>query len=136
TRLRTRSPRSRTACTPRTGQHPRSYPPILRTSRARQAPSLEYSTLMNLGYDGKLYILAFDHRGSFQKKFFGIEGEPDPRRSDAWRRRSSPSVRGRVRPRCRRTSSGMTRGGRTRGCRASRRSLVSSLEYFKGVWAG
>lgn len=33
---------------------------------------------MRLGYDGKLYILAFDHRGSFQKKFFGIEGEPDP----------------------------------------------------------
>jgi 5-dehydro-2-deoxygluconokinase len=33
---------------------------------------------MNLGYDGKLYILAFDHRGSFQKKFFGIEGQPDP----------------------------------------------------------
>jgi myo-inositol catabolism protein IolC len=32
---------------------------------------------MRLGYDGKLYILAFDHRGSFQKKFFGIEGEPD-----------------------------------------------------------
>jgi myo-inositol catabolism protein IolC len=27
--------------------------------------------------DSKLYILAFDHRGSFQKKFFGIEGEPD-----------------------------------------------------------
>jgi len=33
---------------------------------------------MNPGYDHKLYILAFDHRGSFQKKFFGIEGEPDP----------------------------------------------------------
>jgi myo-inositol catabolism protein IolC len=33
---------------------------------------------MALGYDGKLYILAFDHRGSFQKKFFGIDGEPDP----------------------------------------------------------
>jgi len=31
---------------------------------------------MDLGYDGKLYILAFDHRGSFQKKWFGIEGEP------------------------------------------------------------
>jgi myo-inositol catabolism protein IolC len=29
-----------------------------------------------LGYDGKLYILAFDHRGSFQKKWFGLEGEP------------------------------------------------------------
>src|SRR5450631_4262848 len=33
---------------------------------------------MNLGYDQKLYILAFDHRGSFQRKFFGIEGDPDP----------------------------------------------------------
>jgi myo-inositol catabolism protein IolC len=33
---------------------------------------------MTLGYDHKLYILAFDHRGSFQKKFFGIDGEPDP----------------------------------------------------------
>jgi myo-inositol catabolism protein IolC len=32
---------------------------------------------MQLGYDQKLYILAFDHRGSFQKKFFGIDGEPD-----------------------------------------------------------
>ncbi|HEY5052628.1 MAG TPA: DUF2090 domain-containing protein [Solirubrobacterales bacterium] len=33
---------------------------------------------MKPGYDQQLYILAFDHRGSFQKKFFGIEGEPDP----------------------------------------------------------
>jgi myo-inositol catabolism protein IolC len=32
---------------------------------------------MKPGYDQTLYILAFDHRGSFQKKFFGIEGEPD-----------------------------------------------------------
>src|SRR5207248_4992269 len=32
---------------------------------------------MTLGYENTLYILAFDHRGSFQKKFFGIEGEPD-----------------------------------------------------------
>jgi myo-inositol catabolism protein IolC len=32
---------------------------------------------VQLGYDKKLFILAFDHRGSFQKKFFGIEGEPD-----------------------------------------------------------
>jgi myo-inositol catabolism protein IolC len=31
---------------------------------------------MALGYDGKLYILAFDHRGSFQKKMFGIEDDP------------------------------------------------------------
>ena len=33
---------------------------------------------MALGYDGKLYILAFDHRGSFQKKMFGIQGDPTP----------------------------------------------------------
>jgi myo-inositol catabolism protein IolC len=32
---------------------------------------------MALGYDKPLYILAFDHRGSFQKKFFGVSGEPD-----------------------------------------------------------
>jgi myo-inositol catabolism protein IolC len=31
---------------------------------------------MELGYDGKLYFLAFDHRGSFQKKMFGIESDP------------------------------------------------------------
>jgi myo-inositol catabolism protein IolC len=30
---------------------------------------------MALGYDGKLYILAFDHRGSFQK-MFGVTGTP------------------------------------------------------------
>ncbi|MCL2419551.1 MAG: DUF2090 domain-containing protein [Conexibacteraceae bacterium] len=33
---------------------------------------------MALGYSGKLYILAFDHRGSFQKKMFGIQGDPTP----------------------------------------------------------
>lgn len=32
---------------------------------------------MALGYDKSLYILAFDHRGSFQKKFFGVSGEPN-----------------------------------------------------------
>ncbi len=33
---------------------------------------------MTLGYGGKLYVLAFDHRGSFQKKFFGVNGAPTP----------------------------------------------------------
>jgi myo-inositol catabolism protein IolC len=33
---------------------------------------------MALGYDGKLYILAFDHRGSFQKKWYGIQSDPTP----------------------------------------------------------
>src|SRR4051795_8129608 len=37
---------------------------------------------MALGYHGKLYILAFDHRGSFQKKMFGIEGDPTPEETD------------------------------------------------------
>jgi myo-inositol catabolism protein IolC len=37
---------------------------------------------MALGYDGKLFILAFDHRGSFQKKMFGIQGDPTPEETD------------------------------------------------------
>ena len=37
---------------------------------------------MALGYDGKLYILAFDHRGSFQKKMFGIPGDPTPEETE------------------------------------------------------
>ncbi|MGE0615246.1 MAG: 2-deoxy-5-keto-D-gluconate 6-phosphate aldolase domain-containing protein [Bacteriovoracia bacterium] len=32
----------------------------------------------NLGYGGELFILAFDHRGSFQSKLFGIKGTPTP----------------------------------------------------------
>ena len=34
--------------------------------------------MIGLGYDGDLFILAFDHRGSFVKTFFGIEGTPTP----------------------------------------------------------
>jgi len=37
---------------------------------------------MALGYDKPLYILAFDHRGSFQKKFFGITGPPSPEEAE------------------------------------------------------
>jgi myo-inositol catabolism protein IolC len=37
---------------------------------------------MALGYDGSLYILAFDHRGSFQKKMFGIAGDPTPEETE------------------------------------------------------
>ena len=29
-----------------------------------------------LGYDRPLFMLAFDHRGSFQKTFFGVQGKP------------------------------------------------------------
>jgi myo-inositol catabolism protein IolC len=37
---------------------------------------------MALGYDGKLFLLAFDHRGSFQKKMFGIEGDPSQEQTE------------------------------------------------------
>ena len=37
---------------------------------------------MVLGYEGELYILAFDHRGSFQKKMLGIEGAPTPQEAE------------------------------------------------------
>jgi myo-inositol catabolism protein IolC len=40
---------------------------------------------MPLGYHGKLYILAFDHRGSFQKKMFGIQGDPTPEETETIR---------------------------------------------------
>jgi myo-inositol catabolism protein IolC len=36
-----------------------------------------------LGYDGKLYMFAFDHRGSFVKDLFGIVGEPTPEQIEA-----------------------------------------------------
>src|ERR1700684_1236307 len=56
------------------------YGPLQAVSREALGAAARASgilTTMNLGYDQKLYILAFDHRGSFQKKFFGIDGEPD-----------------------------------------------------------
>jgi myo-inositol catabolism protein IolC len=37
---------------------------------------------MALGYEGRLYVLAFDHRGSFQKKMFGISGDPSPEETE------------------------------------------------------
>ncbi len=38
--------------------------------------------MTTLGHAGPLYILAFDHRGSFQKKMFGIEGDPTPEEAE------------------------------------------------------
>jgi myo-inositol catabolism protein IolC len=37
---------------------------------------------MTFGYDRDLYILAFDHRGSFQKKMLGIQGAPSPEEAE------------------------------------------------------
>src|SRR4249920_2837477 len=47
------------------------------TSPPRRSERNGWLELMGLGYDGKLYILAFDHRGSFVKRF-GVEGDPTP----------------------------------------------------------
>jgi myo-inositol catabolism protein IolC len=38
--------------------------------------------MATLGHAGSLYILAFDHRGSFQKKMFGIQGDPTPEEAE------------------------------------------------------
>jgi myo-inositol catabolism protein IolC len=43
--------------------------------RATASPHREH-VLERLGYTQNLYILAFDHRGSFQKKMLGIAGDP------------------------------------------------------------
>jgi myo-inositol catabolism protein IolC len=37
---------------------------------------------MSLGYDRRLYILAFDHRGSFESKLFRIKGEPSAEQAE------------------------------------------------------
>ena len=40
----------------------------------------------DLGYTGDLFVLAFDHRGSFKKKMFGIDGrEPTPEEAETLR---------------------------------------------------
>src|SRR5271170_3918527 len=50
----------------------------LSTAPREPRPARLWNThVMTTGPDSRLYILAFDHRGSFQKKFFGIDGEPD-----------------------------------------------------------
>ena len=46
----------------------------------------EEITIMTIGYDRPLYILPFDHRGTFQKNMFGWTGTLTPSR----RRRSPP----------------------------------------------
>jgi myo-inositol catabolism protein IolC len=43
---------------------------------ATQGKSID--DVRDLGYTQPLYILAFDHRGSFQKKMLGIAGSPSP----------------------------------------------------------
>jgi len=37
--------------------------------------------MTTLGFDKPLYILPIDHRGSFQKKMFGLDGEFSPQQT-------------------------------------------------------
>ena len=53
---------------------------------------------MPLGFQGRLFILAFDHRGSFQKKWFGIEGEPTPEEAERYATRQPAPDRTRIEP--------------------------------------
>jgi myo-inositol catabolism protein IolC len=46
--------------------------------RMDQSRGKAVDDMSSLGYDKNLYILAFDHRGSFQKKMLGIQGTPTP----------------------------------------------------------
>ena len=50
-------------------------------SDSQHKPIREWSANVSSGHNGKLYILAFDHRGSFQKKMFGIDADPTPQQS-------------------------------------------------------
>ena len=83
---------------------------------------------MTYGYDKKLYILAFDHRGSFQKKFFGIEGEPGRRADGDHRRRQAPDLRGPLQA--------VARRRRTRSHRRARRRAVRLDRARGGPRAG
>src|SRR3954465_3060272 len=62
----------------RVGQAARGYAQPRPSSRQKAGVGKQ----MGLGYDGRLFILAFDHRGSFQKKWFGLEGDPSPEDAD------------------------------------------------------
>src|SRR3954454_8302106 len=61
--------------------YPRGRPPKRGITSASHRPGGQ----MALGYDGKLFILAFDHRRSCEKKMFGIEGDPTPEETDTIR---------------------------------------------------
>ena len=76
---------------------------------------------MALGYDGKLYILAFDHRGSFQKKMFGIQGDPDPRGDRDDRRRQAADLRGHA------------RGGRARARRPGATGVLVDEQFGSDI---
>src|SRR5439155_65267 len=39
---------------------------------------MQRRTIMNVGFDKPLYILPFDHRGTFQKNMFGWKGALTP----------------------------------------------------------
>ena len=90
---------------------------------------------MALGYDGKLYILAFDHRGSFQKTMFGIQGDPTAGADGDDRRRQAPHLRGHGGGRQARRRAGRERRARGRAVRRRhpRRAKAAGLKLAMPV---
>ena len=72
----------------------------------RRYRKLKETRMMTSDYNKPLYILPFDHRGSFQTKMFGWKGDSDSRADGADRRRQAGDLRRlqgcRSRPGCRR----------------------------------
>jgi hypothetical protein len=48
---------------------------------------------VTFGYDGQLYMLAFDYRASFSRNLLGIEGKPTPAMRELQERRGRNSAR-------------------------------------------
>src|SRR5208337_2623558 len=44
-------------------------------------PEIQGDRMTTLGFDKPLYVLPFDHRGSFQKKMFGWDGALSPQQT-------------------------------------------------------
>ena len=45
---------------------------------------------MAVGYDRPLYVLPFDHRGTFQKNMFGWSGTLTPEQTALWKKAADP----------------------------------------------
>ena len=111
--------RTRSMCSPKSSPYWKSNSswPDFSTGIA----SIEALLLGALG-DVRAELLVDQHAGRGRRRRRARRPSPCPRRSAAWRRRSSRSPRASDRPRSRTSSSGTTRGGRRPGCTAFRRS--------------
>ena len=85
---------------------------------------------MSVGYNKPLYILPFDHRGSFQKKWFGLYGNGCALNLDNNRGRSGAT---RLRS-WRRSRSSLCRHARTRGRDRRARGSAAARARTGGIY--